>query len=592
MKRSTAIITSVVFVLILLLCMVYVSANQSAIATAYAGVESAEDTFEAARFANAQVYGVLTILPPLVAIGLAFVTKNVVVSLGAGVFMGTFLLSIVNNTSFFQGFLSIFKALIAMIPLMIEQMADSWNAGVLLQVLTIGGMIAVITRLGGAQAIANAVAKLAKSVRSTTIATWLMGIVIFFDDYANSLIVGPMMRPVSDKNGISREKLAFVVDATAAPVAGIAVISTWISTELSAIRTGYAEIGMTVGGYDIFLDTIPFRFYNIFMLAFILIIAFTGRDFGPMLKAEVRARRGAPLREGSQVAAVEDELGEVDPNGSIWSAIVPIATLIIVAFVAFYLNGREALGIAAGTPFSFELMRDAFGEADAAFVLFLAAAAASVVAVIMGLVKKTFKLEEGVNTWIKGVKSLVITGIILMFAWSLTGAIKALGTNLVISRLVSEFVPYALLPSLIFIIGSLISFATGTSYGTMLILTPLTIPAAHGVLQLQAVPFDPQFFMYACIGAVLSGAIFGDHCSPISDTTILSSMGASCDHMDHVRTQMPYALFIAGISVVFGYMLSGFGLSVWLTLAIGLVAVYAILRFAGKDPSKLAALKD
>lgn len=592
MKRSTAIITCVAFLCVLLACTILVSANQATIAPLLEEVAGAEDSYEAGRYAHAEIYGILTILPPLVAIALAFITKNVVISLGAGVFTGTFMLSIVNNTSIGQAFISFFKAFVDMVPLAIEQLADSWNAGVLLQVLTIGGMIALITRMGGAQAIAKAVAKLAKNVRSTTLASWLMGIVIFFDDYANSLIVGPMMRPVFDKNRISREKLAFIVDATAAPVAGIAVISTWITTELTAIRTGYADIGQTVGGYDIFLDTIPFRFYNLFMLAFIIIIAIAGRDFGPMLKAEVRARRGEVLRQGSQVESIDDELGKVNENGSIWSAIIPIATLIIVAFVAFYFNGKEALGVPAGTPFSFDLLRDAFGEADAAFVLFLSALAASVVAVVMGLLQKSFTLEDGINTWIKGVKSLVITGIILLFAWSLTAAIKALGTNLVISRLVSENVPYFLLPALIFVIGSLISFATGTSYGTMLILTPLTVPAAFGVLQLQTVPFDAQLYMYANIGAVLSGAIFGDHCSPISDTTILSSMGASCDHMDHVNTQMPYALFIAGISIVFGYLLSGFGLNPFITLAIGFAVTYGLLLVIGKKPEELAKLPE
>lgn len=591
MKRSTAIATSAVFVVILLVLMMFASTNQAVIAQNFAGVEAAEDVSEATRQANAETYGILTILPPLIAIGMAFITKNVVVSLGAGVFMGTFMLSILGNTSFFEGFLSVFRALIAIVPLMIEQMADSWNAGVLLQVLTIGGMIAVITRMGGAQAIARAVAKLAKSVRSTTISSWLMGIVVFFDDYANSLIVGPMMRPVSDRNLMSREKLAFIVDATAAPVAGIALISTWISTELTAIHSGYMEIGQEVNSYMVFLDTIPYRFYNLFMLAFIIIIAFVGRDFGPMLRAEARARKGQPLRPGSEIESIDDELGKVEENGSIWTAILPIATLIIVAFVAFYTNGLEALG-RQGEPFSFELMRDAFGEADAAFVLFLAAGAASIVAVIMGLIKKSFTLNEGVNVWIKGVKSLVITGIILMFAWTLTAAIKQLGTNLVISRLVSENIPYPVLPALIFAIGMLISFATGTSYGTMLILTPLTIPAAYGVIQLQGVPFDAQLYMLANIGAVLSGAIFGDHCSPISDTTILSSMGASCDHMDHVKTQMPYAIFVAGVSILLGYLLSGFGVTPIITLPLGIIAMVLFMRFYGKKPEEVAVMPE
>lgn len=598
MTKRNAILASVIIVLALVICMVYVNANGELFASAYAGVEGAEDEYDATREANAAAYGVLTALPPLVAIALAFVTKNVVLSLGAGVFVGVFMLNIPSSSSILQSTGMVVVSFSDTCVRMIANMADSWNAGVIMQCLTIGGMVALIARTGGTQAIAEAISRKAKTVRSATLATWLMGLVVFFDDYANSLIVGPMMRPITDGHRMSREKLSFIVDATAAPVAGIAVISTWIATELSAIRSGYDIIGQSVGEYNMFLETIPFRFYNILMLVFIVLIALTGRDFGAMLTAERRARKtGKVVADGAQIENLDDEAAsDIKSRGSVWCAILPVATLIVVAFVALYINGFAAAGFEPGTPFSFDVLREAFGNADSSYALFLAALAGSVVALLMGLFgkNKKFNISDGINVWIKGVKSLVITAIILLLAWTLTSTIKELGTNIVISSFISKNVAYFLLPAIIFIIASIMSFATGTSYGTMGILTPLTIPTAFAVLQTQAIPYSSELYMVANIGAVLAGAIFGDHCSPISDTTIMSSMGAGCDHLDHVRTQMPYALFIAAVSAVFGYLLIGFGVNVYISLAISVAVIFLVLRFFGERPEaepKLAKAK-
>jgi len=235
---------------------------------------------------NADKFGFLTLLPPLIAIVLAFVTKNVVLSLSLGVFSGTFLLQLQGKNIFgaiLNGFLDIINKVLG-------SLSDPWNAGIILQCMTIGGLIALVSKMGGAKAVAESLAKRAKSPTSAQIITWFLGLLVFFDDYANSLIVGPIMRPVSDKMKISREKQAFIVDSTAAPVSGIALISTWVGYEISLIKDAYTTIGQDVNAYGVFIDTIPYRFYNILILVFIVASAIMLRDYGPMLKAEVRAR--------------------------------------------------------------------------------------------------------------------------------------------------------------------------------------------------------------------------------------------------------------------------------------------------------------
>ncbi|MCT4634437.1 MAG: Na+/H+ antiporter NhaC family protein [Firmicutes bacterium] len=530
---------------------------------------------------NASKFGVLTLLPPFIAILLAFLTKNVILSLFIGVFSGTFLVGL-NSYNIFgaimHGFLNI-------VNLVLGSLADSWNAGIILQCLTIGGLIALITKMGGARAVAEALAKRAKTQRSAQLVTWVLGLFVFFDDYANALIVGPIMRPVTDKLRISREKLAFIIDATAAPIAGIALISTWVGYEIGLIKDGYASIGMDVNAYNVFIETIPYRFYNILILVFIVASAMMLREFGPMYKAEKRARTtGKLLPDGAHPMIAEDTT-DIEPNEgvklSIWSAIIPIMTLIVSAFVGFYFNGYSALdpemmAMVDKAPLSIISIRETFGASDASIVLFQAALIASVVALIMGASQKMFKIGEGIDVFVQGTKSLLITAIILLLAWSLSGVIKELGTAKFLVELLSDKVPAFILPSIIFVLGSIISFATGTSYGTMGILMPLTIPLAFAINPVES-------YVVMCAGAVLTGAIFGDHCSPISDTTILSSMGSACDHIEHTRTQLVYALSVAAISILFGYIPVGLGMNVALVLPIGMVAVVVFLRLFGKS---------
>ena len=532
---------------------------------------------------NADRFGLFTLIPPIVAIVLAFITKNVVISLFIGVLSGGFIL----NLTGFNVFGALTQAFLDFIDRALNSLADPWNAGIIMQVLVIGGVINLVAKMGGAKAIAEALAKKAKTAKSTQLITWFLGICVFFDDYANSLIVGPIMRPVADKMKISRERLAFIIDATAAPIAGLAIISTWIGLEVSLISEGFETIGVEASGFGVFLQTIPYRFYNILILAFIVITTITLREFGPMRKAEIAARKSKDLA-GEEVVATSSHMDELEPKEgvklSIWNAIVPIGALIISAVVAFYYSGYSTImagddtaiqAIITNSPLSFKAILETFAASDASVALFQSALFASIVAIIMSVCKKIFTISEAIEAWVDGMKGLIITGVILILAWSLGSVIKELGTAQYLVEALNGAIPAFLLPSLIFVLGAVISFSTGTAYGTMSILMPLAIPLAYKI--------NPEMsFVIVSTSAVLTGAIFGDHCSPISDTTILSSMGAGCNHIDHVKTQMWYALFVAAITILFGYIPAGFGLPIYIVLPMSFVALFIGVMIFGK----------
>lgn len=533
---------------------------------------------------NSVRFGILTLLPPLVAIALAFITKETILSLFIGVFVGEFMLCC-NDLNIISTIINAFLDLGSQI---ISCMADPWNAGIILQCLLIGGVIQLITKMGGAKALADAFAKRADTPRKAQLFTWVLGLCVFFDDYANSLIVGPIMRPVMDKLKVSREKLAFVVDATAAPVAGIAIISTWIGLEISLIAAGFQSVGVTnVTGFGIFLQTIPYRFYNIFILLFIVISAITLYEFGPMKKAEQKARA---RKEDEEIIVPEapgfDEVKPVEGiKLSVWNAIIPIGTLIIGALIAFYWSGyttilggedQALITLMKTSPLSFNGIFEALSQSDASVALFQAALLASIVAIVMAVGERILTIEDAISEWIGGMKTIVITGVILLLAWSLGGVIGEVGTADYLVGVLSSTIPAWIVPSLIFILGALISFATGTAYGTMSILMPLAIPLAW------AVSTGDMNFTIVCTSGVLTGAIFGDHCSPISDTTILSSMGTSCNHIDHVQTQIYYAIFVALVAILIGYIPAGLGVPFYISLIAGVIVMFVGLKILGE----------
>ena len=550
--------------------------------------------------AFAALYGVWTLIPPLLALLLAFLTRNVILSLFLGVLSGAWMLALVSGD--LLG--SITGAFFNSTDYFIGTLADRWDAGIIMQVLVIGALIALITRMGGMRAIADLVVKIAKGPRSAQITMWISSWVIFFDDYANALIIGPIMRPLCDKFRISREKLAYIVDSTAAPVAGIMLISTWIGTELVNINQGLEIAGLAgVTAYGIFIDTIPYRFYNIMALFFVFATAFLLRDFGPMLKAELRARTtGETINPGSEVMdtekVVDEEKEEIKENyailktskkvtpPNIWNAIIPVGVLIVSAVILFYTNGAATLDPEYLAQLSFfDAVREAYSASDASIVLFQAGLLACIVAIIMGFVEKIFTLKDGIETWAHGMKSMLFVCIVLILAWSIGSVIGDLGTAHFLVSNLSDALPQFIVPALIFIIAAVVSFATGTAYGTMAILLPLCIPLAAAIVGITGMEISnaiPEYtYILMCSSAVLTGAIFGDHSSPISDTSILSSMGAGCSLIDHVMTQIVYALTV-GVVVIAGYILVGLGLNVWITLLIMAAILVLVLLFAGK----------
>ena len=549
---------------------------------------------------NVEIYGVVTLLPPFVAIFLAYITKNVLLSLFVGVFSGTFLLSLSKNvilaneisgSSIFNAATESFSSIIHHI---LGSMADSTNAGIILQIFCIGGVVALVTKMGGINAMAKAIVKYVKGPVSAQVNTWLIGLCIFFDDYANSLTVGPIMRPVTDKFKVSREKLSFILDSTAAPVAGIAIISTWIGLEVSLIndayQVAYQGMDVEVNAFGIFIETIPYRFYNIFMLIFVVLTAVMGREFGPMYAAEVRARKGLPSLAATDIGSELEP--ELKPNDNIEhkmsNALIPILTLIIFSFIGFYFSGLselkdEALLNAQQNPLSFETLRATFGAADSSIVLFQSALFATIVAILLGVSRKVITFSQAIDTWLHGWKSMIFTIAMLLLAWSLASIVKELGTPDYLVSLLADNTPKNLLPSIIFLLGSAISFAIGTSYGTMGILMPLAVPLAHAVgANYGLIGAELHEYTVISIACVLTGAIFGNHCSPIADTVILSAMSAKCDITEHVKTQYPYAFVVCGVSVVFGYIPVTFGVHEVLTIALGFVAMVVILKVIGR----------
>lgn len=513
--------------------------------------------------------GILSLLPPLLAILLAFITKQVIISLLLGIFVGAVMLE---NWNIFYGFLRTFDTYI------LGALADKWHAGIIIFTLAIGGMVGVMTKMGGMKAIADALSKKAKTAKSAQIAAFIMGVAVFFDDYSNSLIVGPTMRPLTDKLRVSREKLSYIVDSTSAPVAGMALISTWVGYELGLIGDAFTAIGRDVNAYELFLKSIPYRFYDIFALVMVFLVGFMLRDFGPMYKAEKRARlTGKPLADGAKPMSSMEIDKEDLPEGiklRISNALVPIIVLIFLGFAGLWYSGGGPK-----EPFTMEGIRTAFGNSDASIALLWAAVAASIVAICMAVWQKILKVGEALDAWVDGFKSLTITAIILTLAWSLGAVTENVGAADFLIKAVTNTLPAFLLPLLVFSIACLVSFATGTSWGTMAIMMPLAIPLANSFV----LKGSPEALLITTLGSVLTGSIFGDHCSPISDTTIMSSMASACDHMDHVKTQMPYALAIAGIAIVVGYIPAGLGLPAWVSLIIGIIAIWAMLKFIGKS---------
>ncbi|MBN2898645.1 MAG: Na+/H+ antiporter NhaC family protein [Clostridia bacterium] len=528
-------------------------------------------------------YGVWSLLPPLVAIVLAFKTKQVLPSLFIAIFTGA---TIIAGGNIFEAFSNTVTKYIA------GSVASEWNAGIIVFDMGLGGMIGVVAASGGAKAIAEWLASKAKNAKSGMVATWAMGLLIFFDDYSNTLLVGTTMRPLTDKLRISREKLAFLTDSTAAPVASMALISTWIAYEMGLLRDAFSAIGVEANIYSVFIQSIPFRFYSLIMIGFVLFVSFMGRDYGPMLKAERRARYEGKLVADGSTPLASKELTEMEIKENIplraRNAVIPVLTVVVMVIVGLYISGKAS--ILGGdnvdlitrlqqSPFAFTTVRDVIGSANAAKAMMWASFTGSIVAFVMVISQKILTFEEAMNAWIDGAKSLIIAIFVLVLAWGIGSMCKDLGTAKFLVSILAGKISASIIPLAVFVLGCIIAFSTGTSWGTTAILMPIAVPL---VFNLSG--GDTGTLLFATIGAVFTGAVFGDHCSPISDTTIMSSMSAASDHIDHVKTQIPYSLTVAAIAVVVGYLPAAvIGINPVVSLVLGYAAAFVCVRFIGQE---------
>lgn len=519
--------------------------------------------------------GWLSILPPLIAIGLALIFKRVIPALFLGVWIGAWIAAGLTLLGLWTSLLDSFGVYVQ------NAMVDPSHVSIILFSLMIGGMVGIIRKNGGTHGIVNSLIGWASTPMRGQVATNVLGIVIFFDDYANTLIVGNTMRSITDKLRISREKLAYIVDSTSAPVASLALVTTWIGFEVSLINEAIATIGLDLSGYGVFLESILYRFYPWMALLFVFYIAFTDREYGPMYKAEHRARTtGKVLADDAQVdeAAVEGEMltpKEGKPQRAM-NAVVPVAVLVFAVLIFLYTTGIEAVGPDAS-------IREIIGAANSFAALMWGSLLSVLAAAVMSIGQRILTLSETVESWYEGLKSMLFAMIVLLLAWSLAQTTEVLHTAQFLGSALSETVPPGLVPAIIFILAALISFATGTSWGTMGILMPLVIPLTWNVMQANGMANpDYYYILYNAVSAVLAGSVFGDHCSPISDTTILSSMASGCDHIAHVNTQLPYAVTVGIVGLLVGTIPTGFGFPWWASMGITAVALFAFLWFYGK----------
>ena len=524
--------------------------------------------------------GPAAIWPSVVAVALAFITREIYSSLFLGALAGTILLA---NGNVFSAFIDLFA------KHMIPPLTIRWNICALVFSLMMGGFVELLNHIGGMQALAEVALGKGDSRRRAGMGVFAMGWAVFFDGLASSMLVGKTMRPVTDRAGVSREKLAFIVDSTASPVAAFALISTWIALELTLIQNGMALYGETAfndaqsfadfSSYQILIQTLPYRFYNYFLLLIVFLTIWLGRDIGPMRRAEMKKRRAdtSPAQEEASSA----EGGSAKRR--IWLTLIPLGLLIVAVFGGLYVDGLSKLRSPSGGD-GMQRIIQAFGKADADIVFVTATAFASVVALLLlRFFARPRTSESPTVIFFDGMRQMFLPVLILVFAFTLSSVIQELETADWLVRVMAGQFPVAALPAVVFLLAAVMSFSVGTSWGTMGVMMPLCIPIACALTGLEG-GAPPGPIVIATIGAVLAGAVFGDHCSPISDTTIVSAFASGCDAIEHVRTQIPYALIGAGIAVVLGYLPAGMGVNPFLLLIVGGAACWAAIRFVGKRP--------
>lgn len=543
------------------------------------------------------------VIPPLVAIVMALLIKEVLVALLMGIFIGAATLGYYTG-----GFSGIFSGFLAVLDhYILSALNDSDHLSVVLFSLLIGSIVAVISKNGGMKGVVNRIVKYAQTRRSGMFTTYFLGIAIFFDDYANSLVVGNTMRPVTDKLKISREKLAYIVDSTAAPVSAIAFVTTWIGAELGYISSAMDKInanGVVVseGVYSIFVNSLAYSFYPILTLVFIFMLIRSQRDYGPMLAAENKAISGDESAFGSSTEDVNyDEFEPVTTTKiRAMNALIPVLMIVLGTLVGLVYTGVSSwraefavLGLDAGIPFfeglaladpvsvtGLQKIGAIIGAANSYSALLWSSMVALFVAVLLTVSQRIMSLKDTMETVVQGIKTMMSAVLILILAWSLAEVTRDLNTADVIKNAFGTDFSAWLIPAITFVISALIAFSTGSSWSTMAIVYPIMIPTAFAIAQ-AGEGVDAMVILYNTVASVLAGAVLGDHCSPISDTTILSSLATACDHVQHVKTQIPYALTVGGVALFVGIIPTALGLSPLIAFPVAIAILWLIIRFLG-----------
>ncbi len=525
----------------------------------------------------------LSIVPPLLAIMLALIFKEVIISLTAGVWLGAFLIGGFSFRNFFESLLRVVDTFL------IDAITDPGHVAVILFSLLIGGMVAVISRNGGMAGVVQKLSRYAKSSQKASFITWLLGVAIFFDDYANTLIVGNTMRPVTDRFRISREKLAYLVDSTAAPVASIAFVTTWIGAELGYIGEMLPVFNIDASAYSIFIHSLQYAFYPVFTLVFMLLLIRSNRDFGPMRKAELRAReKGLVFDQQGQAGQMplDTSLQSLEPLPGIkyrwYNAVIPIIIVVSTTVGGLLVTGWDGAVWQGGDSF-FTKLSTTIGNADSYTSLIWGSSLGLLMALVMSISSRTLPMRAAMETMMEGFKTMLPAVIILVLAWSLAAVTAQLETAEFLTSVFSGNISPYRLPLITFVMAALISFSTGSSWSTMAILYPLILPTAWVLCGESGLSHeDTMHILYNVAAVVLGGSVLGDHCSPISDTTVLSSLASSCNHIDHVRTQMPYALVVGAVSAFVGGIVFLAGLPWYVDYLIGFGLLWLLVRLLGK----------
>lgn len=539
-------------------------------------------------------YVTFPLLPPILAIVLAMSTGEIIPALFAGVWVGGLMVAGYNPLG----------ATVQLIDWYIENATDSWNAAILLYDFVLGAFMGLLYASGAVHSAARAISKRIKTAKGASTAASLLGIAVFFDDYGNTVIVGNSMRPVTDRLRVSRELLSYIVDSTAAPVAGIALVSSWIGYEVSLIKDSIdtlrmqAEQGVisTAPAYEAYfmwLNAVPYHFYSIFAILMVFLVVLTRRHYGLMLNAEHRAvKEGKVLRDGATPLLPTEEVLGAEPTSrepaSGWLFAVAMLTLVVMTLLSMWGTGAEDLSRFWETPFV-----DALMNADTAKALFWAGMATYFITFAWIVLRRIMSFKEVMKQTVRGMYLMVLPNTILLHAWCIKSATDAVGTaDYTIHGAVAVGLSALLVPLIIYLVSMFVSFTTGTSWGTFGVMMPIAVPMAWQLALLQF-PNDinmAYLLAFASIGAVFGGGIFGDHCSPISDTTIMSSMFSAADHIDHVSTQLPYAVTAGAVGVVM-YILMALGLSdPLILLPIGLLLLVVLHRILNVWYAKRAKL--